>query len=177
LERAGVKGPQVLRVTCFLGSLEDAPAARAAMESAFAGAALAFVQDQRLSIAGQTVCEAVGRLEPSAAQLVSVTNGIAAVSSPKLILTGTQLIFRDRDDDVRLGFQRLGKAIAALGSSMQDVIWAAAYSLTKPDAAKLDTLQWEFLKHEHPPAGTAIQIEGLPSTDATGAIEFIAVGH
>jgi enamine deaminase RidA (YjgF/YER057c/UK114 family) len=177
LDRGGIKGPQVLGVTCFLGSLTDLASARAAATAAFPAAAANFVQSQRLSVEAQVACEAVGRLDQRPAAALLLANRVASVNTPKLVLTGTQLIFRDQDADFRLAYQRLGKAIGALGASMQDVLWSGAYTLTKPDAARIETIQWEFLNRTHSPAGAALQVEGLPSTDATAAIEFIAVGH
>ena len=98
---------------------------------------------------------------------------MALVNASKLVITATQLVFRDQDSDFRLAYQRLEKSIGALGAGMKDVVWSGSYALTKPNAAKLDAIQREFLNH--PLAGAAVQIEGLPSTDATAAIELIAV--
>lgn len=173
LSGAGVKPADVLRVTCFLSSLDDAPAARLAAASTFPGAAANFVQMQRLGLEPQIQCEAVGRLASAPESPFVLRDGVALVNSPKLAITATQLVFRDQDSDFRLAFQRLGKSIAAAGAGMKDVVWSGSYALTKPNAARLDVIQREFL--DHPLAGAAVQIEGLPSTDATAAIELIAV--
>ena len=45
------------------------------------------------------------------------------------------------------------------------------------NAAKIESLQWEFLDRAQATARTMLQIEGLPSTDATAAIELMAVVH
>jgi enamine deaminase RidA (YjgF/YER057c/UK114 family) len=177
LNGAGLKGPDVLRITCFLSSLTDLSATRTAIAAAFPMAAANFVQSQRLGLEPQAACEAVGRLGRPPASAVSLVNGVAAVNPPKLVFTGTQLVFRNQDADFRLAFQRLAKAMTALGPSLKDVLWIGAYALTKTDAAKLEDLQGEFIDKTHPPAGSALQVEGLPSTDATAAIEFIAVGR
>jgi enamine deaminase RidA (YjgF/YER057c/UK114 family) len=86
-------------------------------------------------------------------------------------------VFRDQDSDFRLAYQRLAKTMAPLGATFKDVFWTGNYALTLPNAAVIQKLQWEFLDRAHPPASTALQIEGLPSTDATAAIEFMAVVH
>ena len=173
LNGAGVKAPDVLRVTCFLSSLDDAPAARSAAASAFPAAAANFVQMQRLGLEPQMQCESIARLAspPSAPQ--TVQNGVALVNASKLVITATQLVFRDQDSDFRLAYQRLAKSLGTLGAQMKNVLWTGSYALTKPNAAKLDSMQREFLNH--PLAGAAVQIEGLPSTDAAAAIELIAV--
>ena len=173
---ANVTAAQVLHVTCFLGSLEDEAAALAAVAAAFPSASFNFVQRQRLAVPGQAACEGVGQpSQPN--QTTREQPGVAFVNAPKLILTATQLVFRDRDADFRLAYQRLAKTIAALGAAPEDVLWTGAYVLTTPDAARIASIQPEFIPRPHAPAGHVVQVEGLPSTDATAAIELIAVGH
>jgi hypothetical protein len=67
--------------------------------------------------------------------------------------------------------------MAPLGATFKDVFWAGNYALTRPNASKLENIQWEFFDRAHPPPGTALQIEGLPSTDATAAIELMAISR
>jgi enamine deaminase RidA (YjgF/YER057c/UK114 family) len=174
---AGVKPPDVLRVTCFLSSLDDAQAARSAVANAFPAAASNFVQMQRLGLEQQVLCEAIARLATAPSAPLVLGNGAALVNAPKLVLTATQLVFRDQESDFRLAYQRLAKTMATLGATPHDVFWSGTYALTRPNAAKLDAIQWEFLDRAHPPAHTALQIEGLPSTDATAAIEFMAISR
>jgi enamine deaminase RidA (YjgF/YER057c/UK114 family) len=173
---AGVKAADVLRITCFMSSLDDVAAARSAAAVAFPAAAANFVQMQRLGLEPQVLCEGAARLTTAPASPLA-TNGLALVNSPKIVLTSTQLVFRDQDSDFRLAYQRLAKTMAPLGATFKDVFWTGNYALTLPNAAKIESLQWEFLDRAHPPASTALQIEGLPSTDATAAIEFMAVSR
>ena len=177
LQRGGVKGAQALRVTCFLSSLGELDTARAAVTSAFPAAAANFVQSQRVGVEEQTACEAVARLEQAPGSGAQLENGLAFVNTAKLVLTGAQLVFRDQDADFRLAYQRLAKALGTAGATMQDVVWTGAYALTKPDAARVEAIGWEFLDRTHAPARATLQVEGLPSTDATAAVELIAVGH
>ena len=177
LSSAGVKAPAVLRVTCFMSSLEDVAAARSAVAMAFPSAAANFVQMQRLGLERQVLCEGAGRLAAAPASLQAAENGVALVTSPKIVLTSTQLVFRDQDSDFRLAFQRLAKTMAPLGATFKDVFWTGTYALTLPNAAKIESLQWEFLDRARAPAHTSVQIEGLPSADAAAAIEFMAVAH
>lgn len=173
---AGVKAPDVLRITCFMSSLEDLQAARSAVATAFPAAAANFVQMQRLGLERQVLCEGAARL-PAAPPLAAAESGVARITSPKIVLTATQLVFRDQDSDFRLAYQRLAKTMAPLGASFKDVFWAGSYALTLPNAAKVESIRWEFLDRDHPPASTTLQIEGLPSTDATAAIEVMAIAH
>jgi enamine deaminase RidA (YjgF/YER057c/UK114 family) len=177
LQHGGLKGAQVLRVTCFLSALSDIESARAAVTSAFPAASANFVQSQRVGVEEQTACEAVARLEQAPATAARLENGLAFVNTPKLVLTGTQLVFQEQDTDFRLAYQRLAKALGTAGATMQDVVWTGAYALTKPDTARMEAIGWEFLDRAHAPARVTLQVEGLPSTDATAAIEMIAVGR
>lgn len=174
MSRAGVKAADVLRITCFMSSLEDVTSARSAAATAFPAAAANFVQMQRLGLERQVLCEAAARLStaPASAQTGSA---VALVNSPKIVLTSTQLVFRDQDSDFRLAYQRLAKTMAPLGATFKDVFWTGNYALTLPNAAMIEKFQWESLDRAHPPASTALQVEGLPSTDATAAIELMAV--
>jgi enamine deaminase RidA (YjgF/YER057c/UK114 family) len=171
---AGVKPADVLQLTCFVSSMEDVSAARTAASVAFPMAALNFVQAQRLALKPQAQCEAIGRLAAAPASGLEIANGVAKVSSPKLVLSGTQMIFRDQDSDVRLGFQRLGKAISAVGATNKDVIRSHVYATTLPILERVETVAREFVD---PARSTAVLVEGLPSSDATASLEFVAIGH
>jgi enamine deaminase RidA (YjgF/YER057c/UK114 family) len=176
MSSAGVKAPDVLRITCFMSSLEDVDAARSAAAMVFPAAAANFVQMQRLGLERRVLCEGAARLTTAPAS-PQTSGGVALINSPKIVLTSTQLVFRDQDSDFRLAYQRLAKTLAPLGVTFKDVFWTGNYALTLPNAAMIEKLQWEFLDHAHPPASTALQIEGLPSTDATAAIEFMAISR
>jgi enamine deaminase RidA (YjgF/YER057c/UK114 family) len=163
-----------LRVTCFLGSLDDLTKVKLTVSTAFSGAAMNFVQSQRLGFQRQDVCEAIARLDASPAEPVVIQNGAALVNSPKIILSGTQMAFRDSDADLRLAFERLRKVLEPLGATYKDVFWSSTYPLTKPMEEKVRAVQQEFFDRARPPAGTMLLFEGLPSLDATMAVDVIA---
>ena len=160
---------EMLRVTCFVSSLDDANSARSALAAAFPRAALDVVQAQRQSLEPFAACEGTARV-PSGGP----SKGVAG---PKIIFTGTKLVFRGEDADVRLAFQRLIKSIEPLGATKDDVIWAGEYPLTNPLAAKVAALRAEFTGPNAVANSGTVLFEGLPSTDATAAIELIASGH
>jgi enamine deaminase RidA (YjgF/YER057c/UK114 family) len=54
------------------------------------------------------------------------------------------------------------------------VFWSSAYPLTRPVEEKVRAMQQEFFDKSKPPAGTVLLFEGLPSLDATMAIDVIA---
>ncbi|MDP8990930.1 MAG: RidA family protein [Acidobacteriota bacterium] len=176
LKNVGAKAADVLRVTCFLSSLDDVQAARSAVATAFPAAAANFLQMQRLGLERQTLCEAIARA--SGNPLADApASGVALIHSAKIVLTATQLVFRDQDSDFRLAYQRLEKTLLPLGATFKDVFWTGTYALTQPGAAKLENVQGGFFDRASPLAHTALQIEGLPSTDATAAVELMAVGR
>jgi enamine deaminase RidA (YjgF/YER057c/UK114 family) len=149
-----------------------------ALAAAFPSTAVDLVQMQRLGLQPQVACEAIGRLDSqSPAPKAGGVPQFAVATGPKLVFTETQLIFRDQDSDIRLAFQRLGKAMEPLGATYKDVIWSGVYPLTRPLAEKIDALRFEFFDRAHPPAGTVLLFEGLPSIDATAAIELVAAAH
>jgi enamine deaminase RidA (YjgF/YER057c/UK114 family) len=160
-----------LRATCFLSSLDDLAKVKSKVDVAFPGATLNFVQSQRLGFEPQDVCESVARLGAPPAQPVVIANGAAQVDTPKIVLTGTQMAFRDTDADLRLAFDRLRKALESLGVTNKDVFWASAYPLTRPLEEKVRTMEKEFFDHA---AGTMLLFEGLPSLDATMALDVMA---
>ncbi len=191
IDSAGVSPENVLRATCFLSSLDDFSGDRTAIHAAFPSAALDLVQQQRLGLDQLVECEAVGRLEKTPTPLTIATpvlfenppalaqnpnySQIALVSAAKIVFTGTQMAFGDQDKDVRLAFDRLRKALEAQDTDYKDVFWSATYPLTKSMADKVRAIRFDYYDRSHPPASTLLLFEGLPSLDATAAVEVAAV--
>jgi enamine deaminase RidA (YjgF/YER057c/UK114 family) len=182
---AGVGPENVLRATCFLSSLDQFSENKTAIRAAFPAAAVNFVQQERLGLDQLVECEAVGRLEKSAASTVTLVNPpaltqnpnysqIALVSAPKIVFSGTQMAFGDQDKDVRLAFDRLRRVLEAQGVSYKDVFWSATYPLTKNMTDKVRAIRFDYYDREHPPASTLLLFEGLPSVDASMAVEVAA---
>lgn len=185
---AGVEPASVLRVTCFLSALDDAATARELMRGAFPGAAANFVQLQRAAVEPVAECEAVGRPDRAPAQAVVFENPaglarnpnysqIAVVNAPKIVFSGTQMAFGGEAADLKLAFDRLGKALEPLGAGYHDVFWSGVYPLTRPVADKVRALRFDYYDRQRPPASTFLLFEGLPSLDATVAVEVIAAGR
>ena len=185
---ARIKPADVLRVTCFLSSLDGVKTARVAVGNAFPTAVANLVQPQREPLEQLAECEAVGRLETAPASPLEFVNPsgltgspnysqVVLVNTPKIILSGTQMAFRDQDNDIRLAFERLRKPLEALGVTYKDVFWSSLYPLTRPVADRMGAIRFEFLDHSHPPASTRLLFEGLPSLDATIAVDVIAAAR
>jgi len=164
----------MVSVTCYLSSLDNAASMRAAAVSAFPRAAIDILQTQRQSLEPFAACEGVARLKYTE-NLQKEPFGFDYYVGRRIILTGTKLVFRDEDADIRLALQRLEKAIAPLGATSNDVFWMGVYPLTRPVAAKIGNLRKEFVKSPHElDEPSQVLFEGLPSTDATAAIEIMA---
>ncbi len=131
------------------------------------------MQSVRLSTDTTAVCEGVGR-RSSSDPATPDPQAFVLVNTPKLVFSGTQMAFRDQDTDLRLAFERLGKALEPLGAGYKDVVFWNVYPLTGPVETKVRALQLQFVPGGIQPAGTTLLFEGLPSLDATVAVEVIA---
>jgi len=154
----------MVQVTCFVADVNRVDTARAAMMSAFPGAALNLVQLTRLGVETETSCEGVGRLQKP------------GHSPTKLVFTGIQMSFGNQDQDLRLAYGRLGRALETMKASFADSLVMTVYSLNRGTTDKVAALAPEFLGRSVRPAGSTQIVEGLPSLDATAAIELVAVG-
>jgi enamine deaminase RidA (YjgF/YER057c/UK114 family) len=165
---------EMLRATCYLSSLDDAPSTRSAAAAAFPGAVIDIVQTQRQSLEPFVACEGVARYPDPKGVVTGPGNMQGKVFAGKIVITGTKLVFRDEDADIRLAFQRLGKAMEPLGATSKDVFWTGIYPLTHPVATKVMELREEFAGPRNAGNSAQVLFEGLPSTDATAAIELMA---
>jgi enamine deaminase RidA (YjgF/YER057c/UK114 family) len=154
----------MVQVTCFVGDIAEADRARAAITSAFPGATANFVQLTRLAVEPGTSCEGVGRLQKP------------GKSPAKLVFTGIQMAFQDRDQDLRLAYGRLGRALETMKGAYSGALVLNVYSPNPATAAKTAALAPEFLGPSAHPGGSTLIVEGLPSPDATVAIELVAAG-
>jgi enamine deaminase RidA (YjgF/YER057c/UK114 family) len=181
-ERAGFPAASVRRVTCFLSDLDQVAPIRGKAQAAFPRAALDFVQLQRSTLEDFAECEAVAALKTAPPKAVSFFepqagkySQMALVGPVKVALTGTQVGFRFQDEDVRLAFGRLGKALDSVGGSFKNVAMTHVYPLNRGTADRIRKIRFEFCDSETPPASTLLLFEGLPGLDAAFAIDVIAV--
>jgi enamine deaminase RidA (YjgF/YER057c/UK114 family) len=72
-----------------------------------------------------------------------------------------------------LAYGRLGRALESLKASYADSLVMSVYSLNRAVAERAQALAPEFLGGARPLGSTQI-VEGLPSLDATVAIELVA---
>jgi len=177
LKKAGSEPSDMLRVTCFLSSLENLAATRKLVEAEYPRAALNYVQTQRSPARALAACEAVAKLNANTGKRVQFQPeggdpAAALVAAPRVVLTGTQVSYGYQEANSRLAFGRMQKALEASGVSGQDVAFAHFYSLAEPLTAQVRKLRPEYFAGS---AGTLLLFEGLPGMDAGFAIDVVAV--
>jgi enamine deaminase RidA (YjgF/YER057c/UK114 family) len=183
---AQVEAKDVLRVTCFATSLDDFFDVHAMVTGEYPTAAVNIVQVQRAPSRALIECESVARLRQHPGAPLKVLNvpglqnspnfsHVALVGSPMLILTGSQLGFRYQDEDVRLAFERLKSSLEGAGGSIAKVAMSSIYPLTPHIQQKISTIRFEFYDRAQPPASTMLLFEGLPSLDASFAVDVVGV--
>jgi enamine deaminase RidA (YjgF/YER057c/UK114 family) len=186
VQAAGSEPAGVVRVTCFLSSLESLAATRKLVEAEYPRAALDYVQTQRAPIRALAACEAVARLRGDAGARLRLVNAeglppqpgesqIALVGAARVVLTGAQVSFGFEEQDARLAFGRLQKVLEQAGVSARDVAFAHYYPLSSGIADQVRSVRSEFFGAAHPPAGALLLFEGLPSMDAGFAVDVVAV--
>ncbi len=173
---SGVAG-QVLSVTCFTSSREEQPVLHAMAAKRYPAASLNIIQMRRGTPKSIVECEAVAQLaHPQSLPFEMLNSGqAAAISAPKLALTGTQMAFGFDDKDARLAFQRLQKALQSLGSSTKDIAMANFYPLSNSIAEQVKRVRLEFFDAHRPPATTILPFEGLPAMEASFSVDVAAV--
>lgn len=183
---AGATPKDVLRVTCFLSSLEDLPAVRLMFDREYPWAARNYVQAQRVPARAIAECEAVARLSaPPAGPLEMRHSGggtpsphysqIALVGAPLLVFTGMQASYGFQDADARLAFERLEKTLEQAGSSLKHAAFTSYYPLSASLAQQVRKVRADFIDPKRPPAATMLPFESLPAMDAGFAADVIAV--
>ena len=176
----------VLRVTCFLSSIDRSMELRTQIFTAFPKAAVNLVQIQRAPISAVAECEAVARLDKAPPARVELTNPeglakspnysqIAVVGPGRVALTGTQMAFRAQDSDIRLAFERLKKALEQVHARVDQTVMSHIYPLSSSLSDRIRRIRFEFYDKSRPPASTMLPFEGLPSLDASFGVDVIAV--
>lgn len=186
VEGSGSGASDVLRVTCFVTSLDDIQDVRGIVSEAFPGAPAAFAMTQRAPSQSLVECEAVARLKAAPARAVVFLNpsGLAAspnysqaaaTNAPKLVLAGAQMAFRYTEADARLAFQRLDKTLHGAGTSLKNAIFVNTYPLSPLLADLVRKVRFDYLDKANPPASTMLPFEGLPSMDGAFSLEVVAL--
>jgi len=186
VEAAGTTPADVLRLSCFMSSLEDVADVRSAAGRLFPAAMTLFLQTQRAPAQTVVECEGVARLKTKPSSAVVFLNPpglpaskaysqVALVAAPQLVLAGSQLAFRYTEDDARLAFQRLEKTLNSGNSSLKQAVFVNTYPLSSLLMEMVRKVRFDFLDPARPPASTMLPFEGLPSMDGAFALEVVAL--
>ncbi len=182
----GLKPKDVLRLTCSCSSLEDGSSVGSKMTAAFPKAAINYVQLRRAYTRAFVSCEALARLKedpetplrflnPKQIPTAGDHSQIALIAPGQVTFSGTQLAFRSLDSDVHLAFDRLGHSLEKQHASLSTVAFTHIYTLSEAITRKVRRLQFHYFDRNDPPASTVVEIEGLPSLDASFAMDVVAV--
>jgi len=176
LKSAGSEAADVLRVTCYLSSLENVAATRQLVTADYPRAALNFVQTQRAPAIALGACEAVARLTWTTGKRVHfLPEGseprMALVAAPRIVLSGTQVSYGYQEADSQLAFERLRKSLEAAGVGRADMVFTQYYSLAAPLTAQIRKLAPGVFGS---PVSSILPVEGLPSMQAGFAVDVVA---
>jgi enamine deaminase RidA (YjgF/YER057c/UK114 family) len=185
LRGGGMDSEDVLRVTCFVSSLEEQRDTHQLMTAAFPGAVLNYVQMQREPVMPAAECEAVARLRGAIGGPVTFLNPadldkspnysqLALVKSPKLVITGTQLAFGSQEGDIKLAFDRLQRVLGSSNARFDQVVMSHTYVTSTAIIPRVRTVRAGYYSSATPPASTLLPFEGLPSLDASFGVDVIA---
>ncbi len=182
----GADADDVGRLTCYLSTLSDVNTVRAHAMRAFPRAAMNVVQVQRAPLGAVAECEAVARLSltpraplellsPEGLERSPYYSQIALVGPGRIAISGTQMAFGYQDQDLRLAFQRLSKALESVGAKLANTAVSNIYPLSERMRDQIRAVRGEFYNKARPPASTMLSFDGLPSVDASCAVDVIAI--
>jgi enamine deaminase RidA (YjgF/YER057c/UK114 family) len=181
VQAAGSEPEDVLRVSCFFSSLDNLAASRAQVTADYPKASLNFVQTERAPSRALAACEAVANLRTKIATAVQLIpaegegeSRAVSIAAPHVVLTGSQVSFGYEEKDARLAFERLQRGLEQAGAKIADVAFAHYYPLSGGIAAQVRKVRADFFDRAHPPAGTMLLFESLPSMDAGFAVDVVA---
>ena len=185
LKSGGMEPEDVLRITCFVSSLDEQRDTRQLMTASFPGAVLNYVQMQREPVMPAAECEAVARLRGAVSAAVTFVNPpdldkspnysqLALVKSPTLVITGTQLAFGSQESDIKLAFERLQRVLASSNARFDQLVMSHTYVTSSGIIPKVRTVRANYYSAANPPASTLLPFEALPSLDASFAVDVIA---
>ncbi len=175
LESGGMHMGDILRMTCYVSSLDDA-----GPQPAGVPVAVNMVQMQREPVRPNAACEAVARIaQPQTEPLRFVTGasgapGMALVSARQIVISGSQLGFGAQDADVKLAFERLQKDVGSARGDLRRSILVHCYLMSRSLAEQVRRVRDEF-EGATAPASTMLAFEGLPSIDAVFAVDAVTL--
>jgi enamine deaminase RidA (YjgF/YER057c/UK114 family) len=99
---------------------------------------------------------------------------LALVTSPRLVITGTQLAFGGQEGDIKLAFERLQRVLSSSNARFDQVVMSHTYVTSSTVIPRVRTVRAGYYSSATPPASTLLPFEGLPSLDASFGVDVIA---
>jgi enamine deaminase RidA (YjgF/YER057c/UK114 family) len=172
----GSEPGDVLRVTCFVSSLDERADSGSRLMASFPNAALNYLQMQRETVTPAAECEMVARLNvpllPGHPTLGAGSYAAVAAES-NLVITGTQLAFGSQESDLKLAFDRLERALNGSNTRRDHVVMSHLYLTPGAAGARIQSIQGHYSSG----VSTTLPVEGLPSLDAPFGVDVIAVAE
>jgi enamine deaminase RidA (YjgF/YER057c/UK114 family) len=142
-------------------------------------AAIALVQPRREHVSSTVACEGIAKLAAPVNRVAFVKDGEtiigAAVSAPTVALTGTLVAYGYEDRNARVAFDRMNKVLEPVKASWKSVVEVRFYPLAASIVKQIGRVRVDFLDRDNTPAISMVPIEGLPSIDASFAMDAVAV--
>ena len=174
-------GASVLRVTCYASSLADSATVASMIAAKYPTAAIALVQPRRAHASSTVTCEGIARLAKPVNSVAFVKDGAsvvgAALSAPSIAMTGTLVAYGYEDRNARQVFDRMNKVLEPAKASWKSVVEVRFYPLAASIVKQIARVQEDFLDRLRPPAISMAPVEGLPSIDASFAMDAIAIAQ
>jgi enamine deaminase RidA (YjgF/YER057c/UK114 family) len=184
LTAAGLGAEQMLRVTCFATSLDDADKVRPLVYAAFPRAAVNYMQFVRAPAQTIASCEGVARLNAApegGRQEIrlpgSASADAVALGPGRLAMTGIQLGFGTAEADLALVVSRLDRALETVRAARPAATRVNVYSLSRGAANRLAEQRTRTFGDRQPMLYNVYQSEGLASPDALFGIEVEALAQ
>jgi enamine deaminase RidA (YjgF/YER057c/UK114 family) len=172
-------GASVLRVTCFVSSLADSGAVSSLIAAKYPSAAIALVQPRRAHATSTVECEGVAKLASPVSQVAFVKDGGTvvgvAISAPQIALTGSLVAYGYEDRNARQLFDRMNRVLEPAKASWKTVVEVRFYPLAPSIVKQIMRVRDDYLDRANPPAISMVPVEGLPSIDASFAMDAMAI--
>lgn len=184
LREVGLDGTDVLAVTCFCSSLEDAHVTGQLLARRFPHAARNYVQLRRDYTPGSALCEAVARLRhplapshPSSKTEPPTSDApqLAVVPPGEVVFSGMELGFQLDESNIHQALRRLTRSLAANGVGPFLPVKLNFYAVYEGLLKQFQKVTAQFYGGQPSPVITMAEFEGLPALDATFGIEAVAV--
>jgi enamine deaminase RidA (YjgF/YER057c/UK114 family) len=180
--KAAIGAMEAKAITCFLASLDQVNSVRSQIAAAYPKAVANYVQLRRDTLGDFVECEAVASPEKAPSVPVEYRSSkegrysdVALVGPGKVVISGTQLAFGASEEDMRLAFERLEKALVPVNGKLADAILTRLYPLTSAAGEAARKVRFEYYDSKKPPASTLLVFEGLPSLDALMGMEVVTL--